>query len=245
MHQLFNIKEKLGYSVLYQDIGRRGYEETWKLQEDIFKRLVDSKLKKNSAGSQDDADSRGTLIFVEHPHVYTLGRSGSENNLLIDHIQLQAKEASFVKTDRGGDITYHGPGQIVGYPIFDLERIGIGLKDYIFYLEQAIINTLQEFRLTGSRLDGATGVWLDPDKRGKARKICAIVVKASRYVTMHGFAFNVNTDLNYFNYINPCGFTDKGVTSLEKELGEKQDFESVKLIVRKNLGLTFGLNWIN
>ena len=245
MHQLFNIKEKLGYSVLYQDIGRRGYEETWKLQEDIFKRLVDSKLKKNSAGSQDDADSRGTLIFVEHPHVYTLGRSGSENNLLIDLIQLQAKEASFVKTDRGGDITYHGPGQIVGYPIFDLERIGIGLKDYIFYLEQAIINTLQEFRLTGSRLDGATGVWLDPDKKGKARKICAIGVKASRYVTMHGFAFNVNTDLNYFNYINPCGFTDKGVTSLEKELGEKQDFESVKLLVRKNLGLTFGLNWIN
>ena len=235
----------MGYSVLYQDIGRRGYEETWKLQEDIFKRLVDSKLKKNSAGSQDDADSRGTLIFVEHPHVYTLGRSGSENNLLIDLIQLQAKEASFVKTDRGGDITYHGPGQIVGYPIFDLERIGIGLKDYIFYLEQAIINTLQEFRLTGSRLDGATGVWLDPDKKGKARKICAIGVKASRYVTMHGFAFNVNTDLNYFNYINPCGFTDKGVTSLEKELGEKQDFESVKLLVRKNLGLTFGLNWIN
>jgi len=245
LHQLFNIKEKLGYSVLYQDIGRRGYEETWKLQEDIFKRLVDSKLKKSSAGSQDDADSRGTLIFVEHPHVYTLGRSGSENNLLIDLIQLQAKEASFVKTDRGGDITYHGPGQIVGYPIFDLERIGIGLKDYIFYLEQAIINTLQEFRITGSRLDGATGVWFDPDKKGKARKICAIGVKASRYVTMHGFAFNVNTDLNYFNYINPCGFTDKGVTSLEKELGEKQDFESVKLIVRKNLGLTFGLNWIN
>ena len=245
MHQLFNIKEKLGYSVLYQDIGRRGYEETWKLQEDIFKRLVDSKLKKNTAGSQDDTNCRGTLIFVEHPHVYTLGRSGSENNLLIDHIQLQAKEASFIKTDRGGDITYHGPGQIVGYPIFDLERIGIGLKDYIFYLEQAIINTLQEFRLTGSRLDGATGVWLDPDKKGKARKICAIGVKASRYVTMHGFAFNVNTDLNYFNYINPCGFTDKGVTSLEKELGEKQDFESVKLIVRKNLGLTFGLNRIN
>lgn len=245
MHQLFNTTDKLGYSVLYQDIGRRDYEETWNLQEDIFKRLVDCKLKKDTTGIRDDADCRGTLIFVEHPHVYTLGKSGSENNLLIDLIQLQAREASFVKTDRGGDITYHGPGQIVGYPIFDLERIGIGLKDYIFCLEDAIINTLTEFGLKGSRLDGATGVWFEPDKKGKARKICAIGVKASRYVTMHGFAFNVNTDLNYFNYINPCGFTDKGVTSLEKELGEKQDFESVKLLVRENLGLTFGLNWIN
>lgn len=244
MHQLFNTTEKLSYNVLYQDIGRRDYDETWNLQEDIFKKLVDCKLKKNLTDRQNEADCAGTLIFVEHPHVYTLGKSGSENNLLIDHIQLQAKEARFVKTDRGGDITYHGPGQIVGYPIFDLERIGIGLKDYIFYLEEAIIKTILEFGIAGSRLNGATGVWLDPDTKGKARKICAIGVKASRYVTMHGFAFNVNTDLNYFNYINPCGFTDKGVTSLERELGEKQDFEIVKLRVRENLGKVFGLNWI-
>lgn len=245
MHQLFNNKDKLGYSVLYQDIGKRDYDETWNLQEEIFKKLLDCKLKKAATEPRDNAGCQGTLIFVEHPHVYTLGKSGSENNLLIDHIQLQAREARFVKTDRGGDITYHGPGQIVGYPIFDLEAIGIGLKDYIFYLEEAIINTLFEFGLKGARLDGATGVWLDPGIKGSARKICAIGVKASRYVTMHGFAFNVNTDLNYFNYINPCGFTDKGVTSLEKELGEKQDFEIVKLRVRENLGLTFGLNWIN
>ncbi|HOW10634.1 MAG TPA: lipoyl(octanoyl) transferase LipB [Bacteroidales bacterium] len=202
-------------------------------------------MKRNPAGQPDETGCAGTLIFVEHPHVYTLGKSGSENNLLIDHIQLQAKGASFVKTDRGGDITYHGPGQIVGYPIFDLEKIGIGLKEYIFCLEEAIIDTLREFGITGSRLDGATGVWLDPDTKGKARKICAIGVKASRYVTMHGFAFNVNTDLNYFNYINPCGFTDKGVTSLERELGNRQDFENVKLLVRENLGKIFGLNWIN
>ena len=168
----------------------------------------------------------GTLIFVEHPHVYTLGKSGSENNLLLDYIQLQAKEASFYRIDRGGDITYHGPGQIVGYPIFDLEVIKIGLKDYIYRLEEAIIRTVGEFGIQASRLEGGTGVWLDPEINGKARKICAIGVKASRYVTMHGFAFNVNTDLTYFNNINPCGFTDKGVTSLEKELGGMQDIES-------------------
>ena len=147
--------------------------------------------------------------------------------------------------DRGGDITYHGPGQIVGYPIFDLEVIKIGLKEYIYRLEEAIIRTVGEFGLTASRLEGGTGVWLDPEINGKARKICAIGVKASRYITMHGFAFNVNTDLTYFNNINPCGFTDKGVTSLEKETGSRQDFDSVKEIVKKNLQEVFDLEWIN
>ena len=145
----------------------------------------------------------------------------------------QAKDASFYKIDRGGDITYHGPGQLVGYPIFDLDVIKIGLKEYIYRLEEAIIRTLGEFGITASRFEGGTGVWLDPALPGKARKICAIGVKASKYVTMHGFAFNVNTDLTYFNNINPCGFTDKGVTSLEKELGSRQDFESVKNKVKK------------
>ncbi len=187
----------------------------------------------------------GTLIMVEHPHVYTLGKSGSENNLLIDYIQLKARDAEFFKTDRGGDITYHGPGQIVGYPLFDLERIGISLKEYIHRLEEAVIMTIAGFGLSGTRLEGATGVWLDPDIHGKVRKICAIGVKASRYITMHGFAFNVNTDLTYFNYINPCGFTDKGVTSLQKELGERQDFEELKLHVKNNLREVFDLNWVN
>jgi len=184
------------------------------------------------------------LIFVEHPHVYTLGKSGSENNLLIDYIQLRAKDATFYKTDRGGDITYHGPGQIVGYPIFDLEKIRTGLKEYIFKLEEAIILTLKEYNLSGARLENGTGVWLDPDVKGKARKICAIGVKASKYVTMHGFAFNVNTDLTYFDHINPCGFTDKGVTSLEKELGSKQEMKEVKDIVRRKVREVFDLEWL-
>jgi lipoyl(octanoyl) transferase len=234
----------LSYSVIYKDLGQKDYKETWDFQTDIFNRLVDEK--KTATGNVDPNRKTipGTLIFVEHPHVYTLGKSGSENNLLLDFIQLKAKDASFYRIDRGGDITYHGPGQIVGYPIFDLEAIGIGLKEYIYRLEEAIIKTLEEFGITASRLLGGTGVWLDPEVNGKARKICAIGVKASKFVTMHGFAFNVNTDLTYFNNINPCGFTDKGVTSLFKELGTRQDFESVKSVVRKNLQVVFDLNWI-
>jgi lipoyl(octanoyl) transferase len=234
----------LSYSVIYEDIGQKDYKETWDYQADIFNRLVDSKKPGTRVGESVQNILPGTLIFVEHPHVYTLGKSGSEKNLLLDLIQLKAKDASFYRIDRGGDITYHGPGQIVGYPIFDLETIMIGLKEYIYRLEEAIIRTVNEFGLTASRLDGGTGVWLDPEVPGKARKICAIGVKASRYITMHGFAFNVNTDLTYFNNINPCGFTDKGVTSLQKELGVSQDFESVKRKVKKNLQDVFDLNWI-
>jgi lipoyl(octanoyl) transferase len=234
----------LSYSVIYEDIGQKDYKETWDYQADIFNRLVDSKKPGTRVGESVRNILPGKLIFVEHPHVYTLGKSGSEKNLLLDLIQLKAKDASFYRIDRGGDITYHGPGQIVGYPIFDLETIMIGLKEYIYRLEEAIIRTVNEFGLTASRLDGGTGVWLDPEVPGKARKICAIGVKASRYITMHGFAFNVNTDLTYFNNINPCGFTDKGVTSLQKELGISQDFESVKRKVKKNLQEVFDLNWI-
>ncbi len=235
----------MSYNVLYQDIGVRDYKEVWEMQEKIFEGLIGNKLHKYESNSDEENPGSGTLIFVEHPHVYTLGKNGSENNLLIDHIQLQTKDAKFFRTDRGGDITYHGPGQIVGYPIFDLEMLRVSLKEYIHRLEEAIIMTVSHFGISGSRLDGATGVWLDTDKKSKARKICAIGVRASRYVTMHGFAFNVNTDLTYFNFINPCGFTDKGVTSLEKELGEKQDFEAVKLIVKNNLQKAFKLKWIN
>jgi len=234
----------LSYSVIYEDIGQKDYKETWDYQADIFNRLVNSKKPGTRVGESLQNILPGRFIFVEHPHVYTLGKSGSEKNLLLDLIQLKAKDASFYRIDRGGDITYHGPGQIVGYPIFDLETIMIGLKEYIYRLEEAIIRTVNEFSLTASRLDGGTGVWLDPEIPGKARKICAIGVKASRYITMHGFAFNVNTDLTYFNNINPCGFTDKGVTSLQKELGICQDFESVKRKVKKNLQEVFDLNWI-
>jgi lipoyl(octanoyl) transferase len=234
----------LSYNIVYKDIGQKDYKTTWDLQADIFSTLVDSKKQPATGENQSRIELPGTFIFVEHPHVYTLGKSGSENNLLLDFIQLKAKEATFYRTDRGGDITYHGPGQIVGYPIFDLEAINIGLREYIFRLEEVIIRTVKEFGIVASRLEKGTGVWLDPEICGKARKICAIGVKASKFVTMHGFAFNVNTDLTYFNYINPCGFTDKGVTSLQKELGEVQDFEAVKLIVKKNMQTVFDLKWI-
>jgi lipoyl(octanoyl) transferase len=235
----------LSYRVRYEDIGLKDYKKTWDYQEKIFQKLVDNK-KSSSAGSSGSGNvDCGYLIFVEHPHVYTLGKSGSENNLLLDYIQLQAKDAAFYRIDRGGDITYHGPGQIVGYPIFDLEVIGVSLKEYIRRLEEAVILTLSVSGITSGRLDGATGVWLDSGLPGKTRKICAIGVRASRFVTMHGFAFNVNTNLEYFNYINPCGFTDKGVTSLEKEIGMIQDIESVKIILRKSLKDVFDLEWIN
>ncbi len=233
------------YYTEYKDIGQRDYKETWDLQAEIFNKLLESK-KQAVRGDEDDQNKLpGTLIFVEHPHVYTLGKSGSEANLLIDTVKLRARDAVFYKIDRGGDITYHGPGQIVGYPIFDLEAIGIGMKEYISRLEEAVIMTVEAFGLKASRLKGATGVWLDADSIGNARKICAIGVKASRYVTMHGFAFNVNTDLSYFNNINPCGFTDKGVTSLQKETGKKQDMEYVKGLVKSSLRKVFDLEWIN
>jgi lipoyl(octanoyl) transferase len=234
----------LSYSVIYKDIGQKDYKETWDYQTDLFSKLISSKKTGIPVTEAVQNDSPGTLIFVEHPHVYTLGKSGSEQNLLLDLIQLKAKEASFYRIDRGGDITYHGPGQIVGYPIFDLEVIKIGLKEYIYRLEEAIIRTVKEFGITASRLEGGTGVWLDPEIAGKARKICAIGVKASKFVTMHGFAFNVNTDLTYFNNINPCGFTDKGVTSLRNELGAPQDIDLVKNKVKNNLQEVFDLNWI-
>jgi lipoyl(octanoyl) transferase len=237
-------ENNLKYRVEYKDIGIRDYKETWDYQTEIFDKLVALKKTGNTDSFSGGERPPGTLIIVEHPHVYTLGKSGSENNLLIDTIQLRARDATFYKIDRGGDITYHGPGQIVGYPIFDLDAINIGLKEYIYRIEEAIIKTLEEYGLKASRLEGGTGVWLDPEITGKARKICAIGVKASRYVTMHGFAFNVNTNLEYFNFINPCGFTDKGVTSLEKELGRKQDFEEVKGVVKKKLEDIFDLEII-
>ncbi|MDX2414414.1 MAG: lipoyl(octanoyl) transferase LipB [Bacteroidales bacterium] len=233
------------YSIVYKDLGRKDYQEAWDFQKEIFSKLVDSKKGGKGVPETGEIVLPGTLIFVEHPHVYTLGKSGSEANLLMDNIQLQAKDASFYRIDRGGDITYHGPGQIVGYPIFDLDILKLGLKEYIHKLEEVIIRTVGEFGLSASRLTGGTGVWLDPAIAGKARKICAIGVRASRYITMHGFAFNVNTDLSYFNNINPCGYTDKGVTSLEKELEGSQNFESVKSIVKRNMQEVFDLDWIN
>lgn len=239
-HETINeerITTSMGYNVTFEDLGLKDYKETWDYQEELFRKVIDSK----NSGSF----VPGTLLFVEHPHVYTLGKSGTENNLLIDNLQLQAAEARFYRIDRGGDITYHGPGQIVGYPIFDLEALKVGLKEYISRLEEAVILTCADFGIIASRLPGGTGVWIEPEVKGRARKICAIGVRASRYVTMHGFAFNVNTNLSYFNNINPCGFTDKGVTSLEKELGSGQDFEYVKRQIKKHLQEVYELDFIN
>ena len=185
------------------------------------------------------------VLFVEHPHVFTLGKSGSEDNMLANFIQLQAKNAEFIHTNRGGDITYHGPGQIVGYPILNLDYFSKGVRDYIDKLEEAIILCLQHYGIEGHRLDGATGVWFDPDIPGKTRKICAMGVRVSRGVSMHGFAFNVNTDLSYFSLINPCGFTDKKVTSLQAELGQEMDLAEVKKVLKGKIAMVFNMELNN
>lgn len=211
-------------AITFLDWGLKEYNEAWQEQEQLFTSTLELKQK--------ELPTDNYLVFCEHPHVYTLGKSGDEHNLLLNYIQLQAKHASFVQTNRGGDITYHGPGQLVGYPIFDLANFGIGLRRYIELLEDAIIEFIALYGLKGERMDGATGVWLDT-ATPRARKICAIGVRSSRFVTMHGFALNISTDLSYFSHINPCGFTDKGVTSLALETGSTPDFELVKQQVRK------------
>ncbi|MCD4723716.1 MAG: lipoyl(octanoyl) transferase LipB [Bacteroidales bacterium] len=215
--------------IIFNDLGLIDYQDAWDFQESLFQETITQK------GHPDKPQTSNFLLFCEHPHVYTLGKSGSENNLLINNQALAEKGVSFFRTNRGGDITYHGPGQIVGYPILDLENFKLGIRKYIWLLEESIIALLRDFGISASRLDGASGVWLDADQPGKVRKICAIGVRSSRYVTMHGFAFNINTKLEYYNYINPCGFTERGVTSLEKELGSKQDIEKVKIQLKAHL----------
>lgn len=216
-------------NVIFQDLGLIDYKKAWDYQEGIFDNIINFKTGKTKIFSEN------YILFCEHPHVYTLGKSGEANNLLISDEFLKKINATYYRINRGGDITYHGPGQIVGYPVLDIEKLKLSLKEYVYILEEAIILTLKEYTINSSRLDGATGVWLDTDKKGKSRKICAIGVRASRYVTMHGFAFNINTDLSYFNHINPCGFTDKGVTSLSKELKQTVNIDSVKLSLKNHL----------
>lgn len=209
--------------IIFEDLGLIEYKEAWDLQEERFRALVDHK--REPAGRTQPPNY---LLFCEHPHVYTLGKSGNEGNLLIREDFLNKIGASYYRTDRGGDITYHGPGQIVGYPILDLERFQLGLKQYVALLEDSIVRLLDSYGITGRQMDGSTGVWLDGEHPVKARKICAIGIRSSRHVTMHGFALNVNTNLDYFSYINPCGFQTKGVTSMEAELGKGIDLKKVK-----------------
>jgi len=207
------------------------YNEAWQKQEALFQQTIQQKLQNETTSNY--------LILCEHPHVFTLGKNGSANNLLIGNLQLRSVHAQYVETNRGGDITYHGPGQIVGYPIFDLTNFDMGLKQYIFNMEEAVIATLRRIGIQSERLEGATGVWLDTVYPDKCRKICAIGVRSSHFVTMHGFALNVNTDLNYFSYINPCGFIDKGVTSIQKELGSPHSLEEIKQLLREEFNRSF------
>lgn len=211
--------------VEYRDLGRMPYEACWDLQRSLFERLLERK------GSDDEA--AGYLLFVEHPAVYTLGKSGHPENLLVSSEFLKSKGAEFHRIDRGGDITFHGEGQIVGYPILDLEKIGIGLRRYIECLEEVVIRSVADYGIGAGRIAGASGVWIC-EKGVPPRKICAIGVRSSRYVTMHGFALNVSTDLRWFSYIHPCGFADRGVTSIERETGRKVSPDEVKKTLAKH-----------
>jgi len=209
---------------IIKDLGLIPYADAYRIQTGIFTDL----LKRKS----DNKKTIGTILFCEHPHVYTIGKSGKRENLLISEEQLQKINAEFIPVDRGGDITYHGPGQIVVYPIIDLDNYKMGVKDYIYFLEYLIIDVLKKYGINGEISDGNIGVWLDTGTINE-RKICSIGVKVSKKITMHGIALNVNTDLAYFNYINPCGFTEKGVSSIKNERSEEPDIEKIKNTIKK------------
>ena len=228
--------------VVFQDLGFIDYKEAWDYQEKRFNEILDVK-KNNRKKNRQDA-TLSYLLFCEHPHVYTLGKSGDKNNLLVNEDYLMSRGATFYKINRGGDITYHGPGQIVGYPILDLENFFTDIHKYLRYLEESVILTLADYGINGSRSDGETGVWIDIGTRN-ARKICALGVRSSRWVTMHGFAFNVNCDLTYFGNIIPCGIADKSVTSMQKELGKEVNLMEVKQKLKEYLKNIFHFQFIN
>ncbi|MBC7383204.1 MAG: lipoyl(octanoyl) transferase LipB [Bacteroidia bacterium] len=230
--------------VTFSDWGLIDYKLAWDQQEKLFKNLVDHKFLQRDLALVNQVNKLNQLIFCEHPHVYTLGKSGSVKNLLIDVHELQKASASFYPINRGGDITYHGPGQLVGYPIFDLEQFFTDIHKYLRFLEEAIIITLAAYGITGQRYEGFTGVWIDAGK-SEARKICALGVRCSRWITMHGFALNVNTDLLYFKNIIPCGIDDKEVTSMKRELGYAVNMQEVKDLLRKNIALQFKYDEVN
>jgi len=225
-----------------EDLGLIDYKQCWDYQTKLFDASVQLKIK-NRKFPEDRASTKNHLIFCEHPHVYTLGKSGDLKNLLIDGPKRKEKNISFYKINRGGDITYHGPGQLVVYPILDLDYFFSDIHKYLRLLEETVILTLQDYGVAGQRLEGFTGVWVD-DKKETPRKICAIGVKCSRWVTMHGIGFNINSNLDYFNHIVPCGIEDKSVTSLQKETNQKIDMEELKLRFKKNFKILFGINWV-
>ncbi len=229
----------MGRHTQFIHLGLKDYKEAWDYQEELFKATVDRKISNRKLPERDQQPTENFLIFCSHPHVYTLGKSGDENHLLANSELLAAKGASFYKINRGGDITYHGPGQIVGYPILDLDHFFTDIHKYLRFLEEAVIRTVADYGLSSGRIDGLTGVWLNENDPKNARKICALGVKSSRWVTMHGFAFNVNTDLSYFNHIVPCGIQDKAVTSLSDELGRAVDVKEVEEKLKNHLAIIF------
>lgn len=227
--------------VIFKDLGLIDYKKAWDYQEELFKGIVDLKIRIRKGESTET--TKNYLLFCEHPHVYTLGKSGSEENLLLNEHGLEENDASFYRINRGGDITYHGPGQLVAYPIFDLDHFFPDIHKYMRYLEEAVIKTLAELGIEGGRVEGLTGVWIEGDTP-RARKICAMGVKSSRWVTMHGIGFNINSDLSYFSHIIPCGIEDKAVTSIERELGHKVNMKEVAEILKAKLAEQFGYSYV-
>ncbi len=222
-------------NLILEDLGLINYKKAWDYQIQLFNDML---LNKNN----EQINQEHHILFCEHPHVFTNGKNGNHSNLLINNELLKEKEIEYYDIDRGGDITYHGPGQQVVYPILDLDEFGINTREYVHRLEESVINTLESFSIKAARLNGAAGIWLDVDDKSKCRKICAIGVKSSRRITMHGLALNINTDLKYFSFMNPCGFIDKGVTSMQKELGQIIDISLVKSKLWENLMVHFNID---
>jgi len=225
------------------NLGLIDYKEAWDFQLDIFNRILATKAENRTLPPDAQKPTENFLIFCEHPHVFTLGKSGNESNLLIPKEDLSSIQATYYHINRGGDITYHGPGQIVGYPVIDMENFFTDIHRYMRFLEEAVIQTLSEYGISAGRIPGLTGVWIDPDQPDSARKICALGVKTSRWVTLHGFAFNVNINLRYFDYIVPCGISDKAVTSMARELGKEQNMLEVQEVLKSKLADLFGFQW--
>ncbi|WPR75668.1 lipoyl(octanoyl) transferase LipB [Algoriphagus sp. NG3] len=233
------MNEIINKRVEFRDLGYLDYQKAWDYQEKLFADTVALKIKNRSLDIHEQSPTENYILFVEHPHVFTLGKSGKEENLLLDKSGLSNYNAQYFKINRGGDITYHGPGQLVGYPILDLDNFFTDIHKYLRFLEEAIILTLGDFGIEAGRIEGLTGVWVDHIKQQNPRKICAMGVKSSRWVTMHGFAFNVNTDISYFSHIVPCGIDDKAVTSLQMELGSPVEMQEVKEKVKLHLVALF------
>lgn len=237
---------KVNKDTQFLSLGMKDYKETWDFQEDLFLKTVETKISNRKISDEAHQITPNYLIFVEHPHVYTLGKSGAAEHLLLDEAGLKEKQATYYKINRGGDITYHGPGQIVGYPILDLDNFFTDIHKYLRLLEEAVILTLKDYGIKSGRIKGLTGVWIDFEEGAKnPRKICALGVKSSRWVTMHGFAFNVNTDLNYFKNIIPCGIDDKAVTSMKQELGAAQDMTEVSAKLKQHIAELFEMKLIS